>query len=49
MAVALVGRHGHKVAAPVAMGAIYAIGQTFGILCLWQAYRTNLAPASRDL
>lgn len=47
MATALVGRDGHRVGALIAMGVIYAIGQTYGALCLWRAYRASW-PASID-
>lgn len=49
VAVAVVGRHGHRSAALVAMAAIYTVGQTYSLLCLWQVYRATLAPAPRDL
>lgn len=49
MAVALAGRHGHKVGALVVMGAIYATGQTYGALCLWRAYLDTYAPRTPDL
>jgi hypothetical protein len=45
MAVALAGRHSHKVGALVVMGAIYAASQTYGALCLWRAYQATHAPS----